>query len=198
MNLDINIVESSSHYNDLSAREKFEVCKFLDYEMHFIKPALFSDGFKRNFENAKKNKIRNAYIYPFGLIPEIADNLDFRNLTGKNLQFICADLYKMENVRLAKYTADILGLITEDERRGFVKENRELVKDYNELLLDFKKLENKKVETETRNAMIVNKLMLKGNITLEEFKEIRAEIEKKDISYILPNKDILDNGLSSN
>jgi hypothetical protein len=198
MNLDLSIIESSLHYNQLNAREKFEVCRFLDYELQFIRPSCFSEGYKIKFENAKRARKRYESIYPFGLIQELPESVDFRTIKGKDLHLVATELYKLENIRIARCISEVLGLVTEDERRSLNKEIRELIRDYNELLLDFKKLENKKVETETRNAMIVNKLMLKGNITLEEFREIRAEIEKKDINYILPNKDILDDSLSSN
>jgi len=192
MNLSSSIIESSLHYNQLNAREKFEVCRFLDYELHFISPALFSDGFRRKFENAKKNKARNAWLYPFGVIPEIADNLDFRNLLGKNLQLICHDLYKLDNVRLAKYTAEILEIGTDSQLKELVKENRELVRDYNELLRDYKISKNKDTLEITYMNFIVDRLMRKSGIEIEEYREIQKEVRAKDLNYLLPFKDVLE------
>lgn len=124
------LIDTSKHYNQLNIKQKLEVCQFWDSNFEVISPANFEGSYRRIFENAKKAKSKYSDVYPYGLIDEIPEDLDFRSISNKQFAVhIVKPLYSYQNRDVAKRVNQVLGIKTEEQEQGEIFRLNDLIKE---------------------------------------------------------------------
>lgn len=121
------LMNNGLHYNELNIKQKYDVCQFWDSQFQHVQPCNFSGSFKRIFENAKKLKSKYLEEYPFGVIEEIPETLNFRSFSHKEMAgMIVRPLYCLKAREAARVLSQSLNISTQEQND---KENMRL-RDY--------------------------------------------------------------------
>lgn len=168
-----SFMDNGLHYNDLTQEDKFRACDFLNEQLKYIEPRLYSAGYKHKLKNAFNLKRTYETIFPFGVLEDLPESIDFRNISNKDLIVCVAPyLYKLKNIERAAAIAPYIN--EEKESKKALKKLEELEDEIAELKWQLKN------KTEQYDKQFDICIAISMEYGIDMFKQLEAYSKHKE------------------